>query len=268
MNDNEKIELENYIANRFKRQKNIIHDDAFITQWQEWIIFNEAADILNNKLCSKRPVSFESPEAITIEIYESAAGEVPVIVFGNTSDFENFIINLIYKGERPDDISQIGSSFIYGKKQRFLILSKKYYSNTQQEFVELSSEEWHEKSMILRREHELTHYYTKKFYGSASNNLHDELIADFIGIYEAFGYYEARLFKHFMGIDGTHGGRLPLYTAGLSYNVREAATEIAGKCADFLEIWTKSAEFINMNKKNIINYLCETGIKDLANIGA
>ena len=214
MNDNERIEFENYIANRFKRQKNIIYDNDFITQWQEWIIFNEAADILNNKLCSERPVSFESPEAITIEIYESAAGEVPVIVFGNTADFENFLTNLIYKGERSDDISLMGSSFIYGKKQKFLVLSKKYYSNTQPEFVGLSPEEWREKSMILRREHELTHYYTKKFYGSASNNLHDELIADFIGIYEAFGHYEARLFKHFMGIDGTHDGRLPIYTAG------------------------------------------------------
>ncbi|MBR1656885.1 MAG: hypothetical protein IJ697_00260 [Synergistaceae bacterium] len=172
----------------------------------------------------------------------------------------------IYKGERPDDISEMGASFIYGRKQRFLVLSKKYYSNTEPEFVGLPPGEWREKSMILRREHEVTHYYTKKFYGSASNNLHDELIADFVGIYEAFGYYEARLFKHFLGIDGTGGGRLSLYTDGLSHNVREAVAEIAGRCADTLETWTKTARFMNMNKTERINYLCETSIKDLANI--
>lgn len=268
MNNNDRTEFENYIANRFERQQNVIHNDDFITQWQEWINDNGAADILNEKICAKRPVSFESPEAITIEIYEAAAGKVPVIVLGNAADFENFIVNLIYKGERPYDISQMGASFIYGKKQRFLVLSKKYYSNTQPDFVGLSPQDWHEKSMILRREHELAHYYTKNFYGSASNNLHDELIADFIGIYEAFGYYKAAFFKHFMGIDGTHEGRLSLYTAGLSHNVRQAIAIIAGECADSLEAWTKTANFIDMNKSDRINYLCETSVKDLANRGA
>lgn len=114
--------------------------------------------------------------------------------------------------------------------------------------------------MILRREHECTHYYTKKFYGSASNNLHDELIADFFGIYAAFGYYQAKLFKHFMGIDGTHGGRLSLYTAELSPNVRKAVEEIARKCSKRLEEWSKSGEFLSMSKAERINFLCEKNV--------
>ena len=261
MNNNEKAELENYLANRFVRQvENNIQDEDFILQWQEWIADYEPGEILNTYICKKLPVKFNEPSKILIEIYNAMAGKVPVIIFDDTSDFENFIVNLIYEGQRPDNIAQMGASFIFGKKQRFLVLSKKYYSNTAPEFVGLSSEQWREKSMILRREHECTHYYTKKFYGSASNNLHDELIADFFGIYAAFGYYQAKLFKHFMGIDGTHGGRLSLYTAELSPNVRKAVEEIARKCSKRLEEWSKSGEFLSMSKAERINFLCEKNV--------
>ena len=119
--------------------------------------------------------------------------------------------------------------------------------------------------MVIRREHECTHYYTKRFYGSASNNLHDELIADFVGIYEAFGYYDAKLFQHFMGIDGTgtNEGRLSLYTVGLSQEVRNAIADIACKCSEYLEKFSKSETCGRMNKAQRINYLCETDIKEM-----
>ena len=271
MTPKEAAELEKYLENRFMRQAepDIIHDDGLIGQWEDWIqaaVIKGAGEVLNETICSQRPAKFASPEDIAIEIYPSPAGKVPVIVFGNASDFECFIVNLIYKGERPEDISQMGASFIFGKRQRFLVLSKKYYSNTPPEYVGLSSEEWREKSMIIRREHECTHYYTKKYYGSASNNLHDELIADFCGIYEAFGRYEGRLFRHFMGIDGTHDGRLSLYTRGMSDGVREIIADIACRCSEVLEEWTKTGTFIRMDKTSRINFLCETNIKDLADM--
>ena len=266
LNDYERAELENYLANRFVRQPENIQDEDFISQWQEWIDQSadcEAGEILNTYICKKLPAKFNEPSKILIEIYNSTAGSVPVIIFDNASDFESFIVNLIYKGQRPDDIAQMGASFIFGKKQRFLVLSKKYYSNTAPEFVGLPSEEWREKSMILRREHECTHYYTKKFYGSASNNLHDELIADFFGIYAVFGYYKAKLFKHFMGIDGTHKGRLSLYTSGLSPNVRKAVEEIACRSSDWLEEWSKSEEFLRMSSAERINFLCEKNVTEM-----
>ena len=264
MNENERIELENYLSNRFIRQEQVEnYDDEFVPQWQEWLRDYDVPEVLNDIICSKRPVKFISPESITIEIHDSAAGKVPVIVFGDDTDFENFIVNLIYKGVRPDNISQMGASFIYGKRQRFLALSKKYYSNTRPEYVGLSPEEWREKSMIIRREHECTHYYTKKFYGSASNNLHDELIADFFGLYEAFGSYEAKLFQHFMGIDGTHEGRLSLYTVGLSPAVSEAIAETARKCSNVLEEWARSERFKRLNTDERISCLCETSLTEM-----
>ena len=262
-------ELEEYITNRFRiQQENVKYDDSFLSQWQKIIdlksVYSEA-EILNKYIVRKFPVNFRALEDITIEIYNSVGGEVPIITFGNSSDFEDFIVNLTCKGSRPDDISQMGASFIYGEKQKFLVLSKKYYSNTEPEYVSLSSEEWREKSMVIRREHECTHYYTKRFYGSASNNLHDELIADFVGIYEAFGYYDAKLFQHFMGIDGTgtNEGRLSLYTVGLSQEVRNTIADIACKCSEYLEKFSKSETCGRMNKALRINYLCETDIKEM-----
>ena len=260
-------ELDDYLANRLAHKLQAVNDDeSFLAQWHEWLAMLPvygAAGLLNHYITAKRPVNFSNPESISIEIHASPAGRVPVIVFGNASDFEGFIVNLVYKGERPDDISQMGASFIYGKRQRFLTLSCKYYSNTPPEYVGLSSEEWREKSMIIRREHELTHYYTKKYYGSASNNLHDELIADFIGMYEAFGHYDAKLFLHFMGIDGTHEGRLPLYTSGLAPEPQKAIAEIACECSDALERWQASESFMMMDRPSRIDYLCELGISGI-----
>lgn len=254
------VDYEEYIANRFKRQPEIIYDDSFLSQWQEYIdmkaLYSEA-EILNKYIIYKRPVKFREPENITLEIFASAAGDVPVIILGNASDFEDFIVNLVYKGSRPDNISQMGASFIYGKNQRLLVLSKKFYSNTEPEYLGLSPEEWREKSMIIRREHECTHYYTKRFYGSASNNLHDELIADFMGMYEAFGSYNAKLFQHFIG------NRLSLYTANLSQEVRDLIAQTACICSDYLEGFSRSALFAGMDKASRINHMCEISIKDM-----
>ncbi|MBQ7578110.1 MAG: hypothetical protein IJT21_07595 [Synergistaceae bacterium] len=260
------LELENYIANRFVRQENISDDEIFILTWQNWLETLSPCEIINECICSKRPVKFISSDDISVKIYDSFAGKIPVITFSNASDFESFITNLLYNGERPENISQMGASFISGKMQRFLALTKKFYSNIEPAYVGLTPGDWREKSMIIRREHELTHYYTKKFYGSASNNLHDELIADFIGIYAAFEKYSAKLFCHFMGVDGSHEGRFSLYTEGLSDSTKLELAKIACQCANFLEGWSNSRNFSQLNTSSRINYLCELGINGILNL--
>ena len=259
-------ELDTYLVNRLTEKLSPVnYDDSFISVWHEWLDelpILGAAGLLNKHITHKRPAAFSEPESITIEIYDSFAGRIPLVVFGNASDFEDFIVNLIYKGERPSSISQMGASFIYGRTQRFLTLSRKFYSNTSPEYVGLSPEEWREKSMLIRREHELTHYYTKTFYGSASNNLHDELIADFIGMYSAFGRYSAKLFRHFMGLDGSDG-RLSLYTLGLSPESQRAVAEIACECSDALEAWQDSESFRKMDTPSRIDCLCQLGIQGI-----
>ena len=97
-----------------------------------------------------------------------------------------------------------------------MVLSSKPYSNVPAEELGLETGEWLEKSLYIRREHECTHYYTKLRYDQANNMLHDELMADFIGLYESFGFFRAEWFLRFMGIIDGSGNRMVYYTKAIS----------------------------------------------------
>ena len=260
LNEIETEELRAYTSNRFThRIINPETDETYSDTWELWLKSETPCEILNAHIIPHRPVNFSHPEEITIRIHNSFAGAIPLVILGNDFDFENFIVNAACGGKRPDDISQMGASFMYGKRIKMLVLSKKFYSNTPAERVNLSREEWRNKSMILRLEHETVHYYTKKYYGTATNNIHDELIADFFGMRKAFGFYDAKLFMYFMGIDGSHEGRLSLYTSGMSENVKNEIADIARRCALFLERRQNEID----DAPSGINYLCEIGIKKM-----
>ena len=250
-------EVKEYIKNRFTgRITNPEPEESYSDTWELWLKSESADEILNMHIIPKRPVEFLQPEEIIIRIENTFAGRIPLVILGNDSDFENFIVNASCHGERPDDISQMGASFMYGKKIQMLVLSKKFYSNTPAERVNLSREEWRNKSMILRLEHETVHYYTKKFYGTATNNIHDELIADFFGMRKALGHYDSDLFCCFMD------RRLSLYTSGFSDIVRNEIADIARRCSRFLE---KKQNEID-DAPSGIDYLCELGINKMLEV--
>lgn len=117
----------------------------------------------------------------------------------------------------------------------------------------LHTEEWLKKSLIIRLEHECTHYMTRRLLGSMQNNLLDELLADYRGIVAAFGAYRAAGFLTFMGLENypeyRAGGRFenyrgepPLSAGALSIlqtlvykaatNLEEIECSIAGKVTD------------------------------------
>lgn len=83
--------------NRFKRKPgNVNYDDSFLAQRREFINMNAfytEAEILNRYIVHERPAAFRELNNITLEIFSSAAGDVPVITLGNASDFEDFTMN-------------------------------------------------------------------------------------------------------------------------------------------------------------------------------
>jgi hypothetical protein len=90
-------------------------------------------------------------------------------------------------------------------QDRFILLSDGPYSGVPAGDLELDDGEWRDLSLILRREHESTHYLTRRLLGSMRNNARDELIADCAGISAASGRFRADWFLRFME------GRLALY---------------------------------------------------------
>lgn len=265
LNAGEQAELAEYTGNRFGDCTEIGEsDNGFLKTWESIIfrsLMNGAADTINEKVCPSRPVEFRSPEGVGIKMYDSFAGRIPIIYVRDASDFEQLVTNAAYKGVRPDNIEKTGASFIHGKTARFIILSAKPYSNVPESELGLDDEaDWAEKSMILRREHECTHYFTKQTYGITNNILHDEIMADFTGMYEAFGFYKAEWFLRFMGLIEGSGGRLIYYTCGLSENVCRAVSEIVREAAFRLEEWSVTDRFMSLSVPERIKAMCRAGL--------
>ncbi len=270
LTNEENTELTAYIANRFEGVTELTkHDTGFLEAWESIISFAEmfgSVNAINTKVCPKHPIEFRSPQTVEMKMYNSFAGTIPIIYVKDPLDFEQLVTNAAYKGIRPDNISQTGASFISGRTTRFIILSAKPYSNVPASELGINDDsDWAERSMILRRGHECTHYFTKQTYGIANNILHDEIMADFIGMCEAFGYYKAEWFLRFMGLIEGSGGRMVFYTKTLSPNVVMAVSELLTKIAYRLEEWSNTNDFKKLSTAERIRIMCEKGLVGMMN---
>ncbi len=95
-----------------------------------------------------------------------------------------------------------------------VVLSWGPYSNITAKMAGQAEESWMESSYSIRKYHELTHVICRRLYPDRIEAIWDELVADAVGIYAAFGRYDAELEKLFLGIrEGRYtGGRLENYT--------------------------------------------------------
>ncbi len=262
------ITFEEYIKNRFEGAVEILDDSSSdMSVWTPVLSLAEssgAALAINKTLCPRFPVDYKDPDSVSFEIYHSIAGDIPVISAGNPDDFEALVTNIVHKGVHPDNISKTGAAFIFGDTICFIILSSKPYSNVPAEELGLEEDDWALKSMLIRRSHECTHYFTKKTYGISNNLLHDELMADFMGLYDAFGFYRAEWFLRFLGIIEGGGSRLDVYTEGLTPQVLAQVTDIITRASYGLEKWSESEEFKKLTAEERIKEMCTAGICGMA----
>ena len=262
--------IESLTENRYKDCEIQPEPDlSFLEGWKGILeLVNEEGPekALNETLCKKYPVRLKHPEKIRIEIYDSFAGSIPVIYVSDTADFEELVVNMAHKGVRPDNIGETGASFLSGKVNRFMVLSAKPYSNVPAEELGLETEEWLEKSLYIRREHECTHYYTKLRYGQANNMLHDELMADFTGLYETFGFFKAEWFLRFMGLIKGSGNRMVYYTDEVSPDVREKLSILLRSASEELEKWSETPEFKAFTPGERIQMMCEAGLEGMSGL--
>ena len=191
-------------------------------------------------ICVQRP---------QLEMYASVAGLIPIVYPADVADFHALLREIVYKNTEMPPTENMGAQFLHGKTLRFIILSDKPYSGIPAAEFGLDEAAWREKSLIIRKAHECSHYYTRRNLGSAKNNLHDELIADFCGLYAAFGQYEAAYFMRFFT------ARAIIYTADLSEAAGQVISKLAQLAASGVEAWSKGDEFRRLSEAERIEYL-------------
>jgi hypothetical protein len=100
-------------------------------------------------------------------------------------------------------------------QDRFILLSDGPYSGVPAAAVGEGEARWRELSLAIRREHECTHYFTRRLFGAMRNNLLDELIADYVGVASAAGSLRPDWLLRFLGLEEAprfrSGGRLEIY---------------------------------------------------------
>ena len=197
----------------------------------------------------------ERPGEVELELYPSLAGHVPVITARWRNDFVTLVRALARRNEPAPIPPSQGASMVSGlvswerlhrlreaweatpreRRQtatwseefarlrphkelyldRFMILSDGPYSAIAARELDLDEETWRERSLVIRREHECTHYFTRRAFGSMRNHPHDELLADYAGLVAAFGRFRADYFLRFIGLEDfpryRPGARLDLY---------------------------------------------------------
>jgi len=193
-------------------------------------------------------LSLVAPDKVRLLLHSTPAGRIPLLVIAIREDFVTLVRALSKRNEPVPISDSMGACIIGGYnnwsrmhaclrqfenadspadagdrqkvfqrvasdkslyQDRFILLSSGPYSSVNAERLGLETDEWIRVSMIIRREHECAHYFTRRIFGSMRNAVLDELIADFAGITAALGTFRADWFLLFVGLED-----FPRYRSG------------------------------------------------------
>lgn len=203
-----------------------------------------------------RGVALRHPGRLSLTIHPTLAGRIPLLVAGDRADFEALVRAFSARNEPVDVPRSMGACIVTGLnnwnrvqayrrrweasnplgswpaefarviprkelyEDRFLILSRGPYSGVSAADAGFSRAEWASLSLLIRREHECTHYLTFRLAGTMRNNLLDEVLADYVGLVRTFGGYRPDLALRFFGLEDfpryREGARLQNYGEGLT----------------------------------------------------
>ena len=94
-----------------------------------------------------------------------------------------------------------------------ILLSVGPYSAVPASVLAKEEDAWIKESDTIRRYHECMHFVARRLYRDQIDPLFDELAADAVGIYAAYGHYDRPIADRVLGLEnGTYiGGRLENY---------------------------------------------------------
>ncbi len=247
---------------------------------------------------------YEDPNAITLHMYTHDAGSLPVVETSNYNDFEHLNRALASKCEPVRIADGIHAAFIAGlpnpgrmlqlqvganqrgepwgsAMQRLLnedktnfydkivLMHTSPYGNVPASNVGLLELDWIEKSSLLRIEHEMTHYATNRMLGSFRLNIHDELLADFMGFTKSLGFFSSDLFFSAMGIGDNeipHGCRFRNYVQELDEVMKYEVLALARPAANNLEKLSNIMP-VNFSRTALLLLLATYGIESMGDEG-
>jgi hypothetical protein len=289
---------------RFPIREGISKTDAYRSATLKGASTDEMADASG--------LDLSSPEALRLRVHASPAGPIPVIVPGDRADFVTLVRALTMRNEPGPVPESMGACMVSGLnnwdrireyrhqweaeggdrseaawreefrrlmpqkelyQDRFLILSDGPYSNVTAGEIGLSDTDWRRQSTMIRLEHECTHYFTLRVFGSMRNNLLDELIADYMGITAAAGRYRSDWFLRFMGLESfpayREGGRLQNYRGRppLSEGAFGILQALVRDIAENLQSVGDGLEFLPGNQEEragMLLAMCGFRLEDLA----
>ncbi len=239
--------LQRLVQFRFPIQEGISQTEAYRSATRRGVTVDDMPEATGLVL--------KQPEQLQLVVHQSLAGAIPVLLAGNREDFVSLVQALTMRNEPDPVPASMGACIVSGfnnwdrirsyrqqwearnsdncseenwatefkriipqkelYQDRFIILSDGPYSNVSAQDMGLSEAQWRSLSLTIRLEHECTHYFTRRLFSSMRNNLLDELIADYMGIVAATGYYRSDWFLRFLGLESfphyREGGRLQNY---------------------------------------------------------
>ena len=182
-------------------------------------------------------LTLEDPDGLDLEIHQSVAGRIPVLVPSTRRDFVTLVQAFTERNEPVPVPASMGACLVNGLnnwdrvaayrrewtaahgegadwaaefktfatrkalyQDRFIILSRGPYSATTAGDAGVAEDEWPRQSIAIRREHECLHYLTYRLSGTIRSNVLDELVADFAGMVAGTGGYSADLAIRFLGL--------------------------------------------------------------------
>ncbi len=233
------------------------------------------------------------PDKLRLFLHPTLVGRIPVIIANNRFDFQSIIRALSYRNEPKSMPKSMGAAMIQGlnnwdrlKKSiqlasqsevlknkalyqdRIIVLSRIPYSNVAASEMDMDHEVWLDKSLSIRLEHECAHYFTLRQFGKMSNNMHDEIIADYMGIHSVLTHFNSSWFLRFVGLadypNFNNSGRLKNYIGDppLSEESFKTLQTIVKQAAENIEKFDKEIK----NPINIISRRSRMGALCLLNL--
>jgi len=254
-------------------------------------------------------LDLKHPELLELQIYQSPAGKVPVLIIPHERDFMTIVQALGWRNEPETLPPSMGASLVKGLnnwhrlrqlkenwlmdnpeanwmvyfqnkvlpnkslyQDTLILLSNKPYSAVHGLEWSLSADMWAELSLKIRLEHECTHYFTLRFFGTMRNNMHDELIADYMGITKVLGTYNSSWFLRFIGLENyplyRKGGRLENYLGQPALSVASFSIlqQLLKRASDHVEAFDHSLGAPNTIPERIIRLLtlCNLTLEQMA----